>query len=91
MKTFLDPTITLQQVIGDQIYEALNGPVMEYIRQVDSLCPKDRKSQTPDAYQCPNRPIIRRIRYRWMQNYARGEIWSAAGEETETGFLYRRY
>ena len=33
MKTFLDPTITLQQVIGNQIYEALNGPVMEYIRQ----------------------------------------------------------
>ena len=33
MKTFLDPTITLQKVIGDQIYEALNGPVMEYIRQ----------------------------------------------------------
>ena len=33
MKTFLDPTITLQKVIGDQIYEALNGPVMEYICQ----------------------------------------------------------
>lgn len=33
MKKFLDPTITLQKVIGDQIYEALNGPVMEYIRQ----------------------------------------------------------
>ena len=33
MKTFLDPTITLQKVIGDQIYEALNGPVVEYIRQ----------------------------------------------------------
>ena len=33
MKKFLDPTITLQKVIGDQIYEALNGPVVEYIRQ----------------------------------------------------------
>lgn len=32
MKTFLDPTITLQKVIGDQIYEALNGPVLEYVR-----------------------------------------------------------
>lgn len=32
MKTFLDPTITLQKVIGDQIYEALNGPVLEYLR-----------------------------------------------------------
>jgi hypothetical protein len=33
MKKFLDPTITLQKVMGDQIYEALNGPVVEYIRQ----------------------------------------------------------
>lgn len=33
MKKFFDPTITLQKVIGDQIYEALNGPVVEYIRQ----------------------------------------------------------
>ena len=33
MKSFIDPTITLQKVIGDQIYEALNGPVVEYIRQ----------------------------------------------------------
>ena len=33
MKKFLDPTITMQKVIGDQIYEALNGPVLEYIRQ----------------------------------------------------------
>lgn len=32
-KKYFDPTITLQKVIGDQIYEALNGPVIEYIRQ----------------------------------------------------------
>lgn len=31
-KTFYRPTITLQKTIGDQLYEMLQGPVFEYIR-----------------------------------------------------------
>ena len=50
MKTFLDPAITLQKVIGDQIYEALNGPVMEYIRQECDAEAADDKTKELQEY-----------------------------------------
>ncbi len=29
-KAYYNPTITLQKTIGDQLYEILQGPILEY-------------------------------------------------------------
>lgn len=50
MKTFLDPAITLQKVMGDQIYAALNGPIMEYLRQESNAGVDDDRAKEFQEY-----------------------------------------
>ena len=54
-KTYLDPTITLQKIIGDQIYESLQGPVVEFLRcEYDD---GDADDTTKEQQECNNMMI----------------------------------
>lgn len=44
-KTFFDPTIALQKEIGDQIYEALQGPILEYLRNESDAGEADNRTK----------------------------------------------
>jgi len=54
-KTYLDPTITLHKIIGDQIFESLQGPVVEFLRcEYDD---GDADDTTKEQQECNNMMI----------------------------------